>query len=156
MMNNSIVNKVKSNWAAITLVIVLVGLVLGYYFIQQTNREGFSDESDASDALIGQPPNLKPKSGECIVALFYADWCPHCVKFKPHFEEAMEKMNGKMRSGKRMKLVKVDCDKYKELAKEYDVAGYPTVKLINDDGTTAEYEGDRTFEGLRKYLVTDN
>ena len=68
----------------------------------------------------------------------------------------MNELNGKAYKGKKMRLVKVDCDKYKELAKKYDVAGYPTVKILNDDGTNVEYDGDRTYEGLRKYLVTDN
>ena len=30
------------------------------------------------------------------------------------------------------------------------------IKLIKDDGTQVEYGGERTYEGLRKYLVSDN
>jgi thiol-disulfide isomerase/thioredoxin len=156
MMSNTI-NKVKSNWAAITLVLLLVGVIASYYFISNANREGFSDESEASGALIGAPPNLKPKSGECIVALFYADWCPHCVEFKPKFKEAMKKMDGQMwKKGKKLKFVLVDCDEYKELAKEFDVSGYPTVKIIDGEGVGKEYNGERTFEGLQKYFMSDN
>jgi thioredoxin 1 len=156
MMNNSVVTKIKTNWASILLILVLIAVLIAYYFVSTSNRENFSEQSEDSGALVGQPPNLKPASGECIVALFYADWCPHCVKFKPHFEKAMSQMDGKMKNGKRMKLVKVDCEKFKKLAKEFNVSGYPTVKLINDDGTSVEYDGERTFEGLKKYLVTDN
>jgi hypothetical protein len=30
------------------------------------------------------------------------------------------------------------------------------VKILNDDGTQIEYGGERTYEGLRKYLVSNN
>lgn len=156
LMSNTI-NKVKSNWAGITLVLLLIGVISAYYFISNANREGFSEESYKSDALIGTPPNLIPEDKECIVALFYADWCPHCVEFKPKFKKAMEKMNGQMSNkGKTLKFVLVDCDKYKDLAKEFDVSGYPTVKIIDGKGVAKEYNGERTFEDLQKYLMSDN
>jgi hypothetical protein len=47
-----------------------------------------------------------------------------------------------------MRLEMVDCDANKDLAKKYDVSGYPTVKILGDDGTHTEYGGERTFEGL--------
>ena len=113
-----------------------------------------------SDTLINATsikPNLTPAKGECVVALFYADWCPHCVNFKPHFKKAMSELNGQPRKdGKKMRLEMVDCDANKEISKQYDVSGYPTVKLIKDDGTQVEYGGERTYEGLRKYLVSDD
>ena len=156
MMSNT-VNKLKSNWAGIVLVLLFLGVIAIYYFIYKANREGFSSESEESGALIGAPPNLTPKADECIVALFYADWCPHCVEFKPKFQKAMSKMDGqKGKTGKKLKFVLVDCEEFKELAKEFDVSGYPTVKLIDGKGTSKEYNGERTIEGLQKYLMSDN
>ena len=46
----------------------------------------------------------------------------------------------------------VDCDKHKTLAKENDVSGFPTVKILNDDGSSEEYDGERSFEGLSSYF----
>ena len=156
MMSNT-VNKIKSNWAGIVLVLLVLGVIAAYYFISKANREGFSDESETSGALIGAPPNLTPKGEECIVALFYADWCPHCVEFKPKFNEAKASLNGqKRKNGKKLKFVLVDCEAFKELAAEFDVSGYPTVKIIEGKGTAKEYNGERTFEGLKKYLMSDN
>ena len=156
MMSNT-VNKLKANWAGITLVLLLIGVIAAYYFISKANQEGFSDESEDSGALIGAPPNLTPKADECIVALFYADWCPHCVEFKPKFNEAKASFNGqKGKTGKKLKFVLVDCEEYKELAKEFDVSGYPTVNIIDGKGTAKEYNGERTFEGLKKYLMSNN
>jgi thioredoxin-like negative regulator of GroEL len=69
----------------------------------------------------------------------------------------MKELNGQTRKdGKKLRLEMVDCDAHKERARQYDVSGYPTVKLLGDDGTQVEYGGDRTYEGLRKYLVSDD
>jgi hypothetical protein len=69
----------------------------------------------------------------------------------------MSSLNGKTgKDGKKMRLEMVDCDADKNISRKYDVSGYPTVKLIKDDGTQVEYGGERTYEGLRKYLVSDD
>lgn len=130
-------------WVGLLGLIILV--IIALYYVQKKRAEGFENIS------------IKPQSGECVVALFYADWCGHCKQFKPEFEEAMDKLNGQTdKNGKKLRLVKVDCDAQKELASEYNISGYPTVKILNDSGSVIEYKGDRTFEGLRKYLVSDN
>lgn len=160
--------KGKNSMAIVALVILIVIIVVAYYHMYKSNRgEGFTDDEDEaeyedehkmnsrSDFTDG-PPNLTPKSGECIVALFYADWCPHCVKFKPDFKKAKAAMDGKKHKSNTMRFEMVDCDKYKDLSKKYDVSGFPTVKLLNSNGADVEYDGERSFEGLKKYLVTND
>lgn len=143
--------KGKNYWASVGLVVLIIAVVLAYYYIYKSNREGFE----------GETPDLKVAKGECVVALFYADWCGHCKTFKPKFMQAMETMNGKLSrgeytNGKKVRFVLVDCDKFKELANKYGVNGYPTVKILTDDEQELEYSGERSLEGLKKYLVTDN
>uniref|UniRef100_A0A6C0F149 Thioredoxin domain-containing protein n=1 Tax=viral metagenome TaxID=1070528 RepID=A0A6C0F149_9ZZZZ len=162
--------KGKNSMAILALVILIVIIVVAYYHMYKSNRgEGFTDDEDEDEAeyedefkmnsrsdFTDGPPNLTPKSGECIVALFYADWCPHCVKFKPDFKKAKAAMDGKMHKSKTMRFEMVDCDKYKDLSKKYDVSGFPTVKLLNGNGADVEYDGERSYEGLKKYLVTND
>jgi thiol-disulfide isomerase/thioredoxin len=135
------------------------GTDLGNTLLGNTN-EYFSEHSNGKKQMSNSSsskPNLTAAKGECVIALFYADWCPHCVHFKPHFKKAMAELNGKVgKDGKKMRLEMVDCDAHKEMGKKYDVNGFPTVKLIKDDGTQVEYGGERTYEGLQKYLVSDN
>lgn len=152
-------------WLGIILLVIVVIIVL--YYMQKKRAEGFESQmrlnnmvndspKKASNAIIAAT-SITPQSGECVVALFYADWCGHCKKFKPEFETAMKQLNGQLnKKGKKLRLVKVDCDAEKELAKKYDISGYPTVKILEDNGTIAEYGGERSFEGLRKYLVSDD
>ena len=64
----------------------------------------------------------------------------------------MSELSGKKNKGKTLRFVMVDCDKYKSLASENDVSGFPTVKILNDDKTSDEYSGDRSYEGLTSYF----
>jgi len=162
--SSSLVNNNSLMWICLLLVIVLV--IVALYYMQKKRAEGF--ESKMNNNMNNKKntnkinknsgtSNIKPAQGECVVALFYADWCGHCQSFKPEFEKAMEKLNGQTdNKGNKLRLVKIDCDVEKALAKEYDVSGYPTVKILYDDGTVTEYGGERSYEGLNKYLVSDN
>lgn len=144
---------------------LLVVVIVALYYMKRSNEEGFAASNNntpkkQSNALVtgtDLKSRLNPTKGECVVALFYADWCPHCQHFKPDFKQAMGALNGKTdKKGKKLRLEMVDCDANKDIAREYDVSGYPTVKILGDDGTQVEYGGERTFEGLRKYLVSDD
>ena len=135
----------KGDWNMIAFLGLVVVLFGAYYIATKSNRENESFENDA--------PNLKVNKGETIVALFYADWCPHCVAFKPDYKKAMTTLNGNDHNGKTLRFVMVDCDKYKSLAKENDVSGFPTVKILNDDGSSKDYDGERSFKGLTSYFT---
>ena len=125
---------------------------MALYYMTRTKPEHFYSSSASSSS-----PNLTPASGECVVALFYADWCPHCVKFKPDYKRAMSELNNKVnKKGKKLRLEMVDCDANKTIAKKHNVAGFPTVKIFNDDGTTDDYEGERTFIGIQNYLLSSS
>jgi thiol-disulfide isomerase/thioredoxin len=179
--NKSANNKTKSSTSndmlLLLLILLICGVFVGLYYMRkrQNQREGFENDSDVDNTdndetlssksknstknnkAVKSSGSLEPQSGECVIALFYADWCPHCQHFKPEFKKAMSKLNGKMNNkNKTMRFEMVDCDADKNIAKKYDVSGFPTVKILNDDATTDEYSGDRTYEGLRKYLVSDD
>jgi len=155
----------KANWGLMLGVGLLIIVVVALYYMKRSNENFTSHQNNniskkQSNALITGTDiksRLNPGKGECVVALFYADWCPHCQHFKPHFQRAMSDLNGKTgKDGKKMRLEMVDCDANKDISRQYDVSGYPTVKILGDDGTQVEYGGDRTYEGLRKYLVSDD
>ena len=146
----------KIGWG-IGLVVLVIAVVLALYFIKR--NEGFENDGSSkalSNALV-DATSLTPSKGECAVVLFYAPWCGHCKTFKPVFQEVMEELNGKKtKNNKTLKIKMVNCDEEKELGKKYDVAAYPTVKILGDDGSVIEYEGSREKEALKKALVSDN
>jgi thiol-disulfide isomerase/thioredoxin len=138
----------NTNWAMLSFVSLAIILFVAYYFAYKSNRESFKNNNSNSTS----PPNLNVSSGEKVVALFYADWCPHCVDFKPHYKKAMSELNGKKNKGKTLRFVMVDCDKYSSLSKKHGVSGFPTVKILNSDGSSDEYKGERSYDGLTSYF----
>lgn len=101
-------------------------------------------------------PNLTPNDDEIVVGLFWTDWCPHCVSFKPIFEKvaAAHSETTTKTSGKKLRFEKVDCVALAPLAKKYGVQGYPTIKIIRGENDMDEYEGSRDEHEFTKYLIT--
>ena len=143
----------KDNYYVLVFMALIAVLFAIYYFTYKSNREPFSSNSNNDNASASSgSPNLKASKGETVVALFYADWCPHCVAFKPDFMKARKDMNGSKSKGKTLRLELVDCVANKTIASENSVSGFPTVKIFTDDNKSSEYNGERSYEGLTKFL----
>ena len=78
------------------------------------------------------------------VADFYATWCGPCKMFGPVFEDASLKND--------INFVKVDVDKYSEIAREYGVMTIPTVILFKDGVEVKRNIGFMSEEELSKFL----
>jgi thiol-disulfide isomerase/thioredoxin len=141
----------KSARSRALIALVIIGFLgfLAYYFMYMNNQEGF-------DSVVKTTPMLNPNPSECVVALFYADWCPHCVDFKPIFEKAKEMMDKKTckapkQKGKTLRFELVDCVANPDLAEKYKVKGFPTVKLITDSDIE-EYSAGRDLDSMNNYF----
>jgi thiol-disulfide isomerase/thioredoxin len=139
----------KDNFYCLIFLALIAILFAIYYFTYKSNRESFKSDSGSSSSGA---PKLKASQGETVVALFYADWCPHCVAFKPDFLKAKKDMSGSEHKGKKLRLELVDCVANKSIASENNVSGFPTVKIFTDDNKSTEYDGKRSYEGLSEYF----
>jgi thiol-disulfide isomerase/thioredoxin len=145
----------KDNYYCLVFLALIAILFVIYYYTYKNNREPFSgtrNNRKASSSGSSGAPNLKASQGETVVALFYADWCPHCVAFKPDFLKAKSDMSGSQHKGKSLRLELVDCVENKTIASENSVSGFPTVKIFTDDNKSTEYSGERSYEGLKEYF----
>ena len=117
-----------------TIFLLAVVLIL-YLFYVNYLQEGFESSSEELETQIG--------SGKKLV-LFYADWCGHCKKIKPDWDEAAKRANKD-----ETVMIKVNCgggsDKDKEIMSKYNVEGYPTI-IVFEDGKPSEYTGNRTVD----------
>ncbi|KAM1530237.1 hypothetical protein ACFX1Z_019360 [Malus domestica] len=87
-----------------------------------------------------------------IVVEFYAPWCGHCKKLAPEFEKAASILS---KNDPPVILAKVDANEEanKGLASDYEVKGFPTIKILRNGGKTIqEYKGPREAEGIVEYL----
>lgn len=91
-----------------------------------------------------------------VIVEFYAPWCGHCKNLAPKYEQAAEKMESAVL------FTKIDATNETDLAKKYDVKGYPTIFVSKsqfsrekeDDIKLELYEGGRTTADLLKKAKT--
>jgi len=81
------------------------------------------------------------------LVMWYAPWCGHCKKLMKVWDEIGEKFPSLL-------VAKIDAT-VNEIAGLPAVHSFPTIKLYRQDGTQAEYNGERTVEGLSKFISTD-
>ncbi|KAJ9166672.1 hypothetical protein P3X46_021385 [Hevea brasiliensis] len=87
-----------------------------------------------------------------IVVEFYAPWCGHCKKLAPEYEKAASILHG---HDPPVVLAKIDANEEanKDLATQYDIKGFPTLKILRNGGKTIqEYKGPREADGIVEYL----
>lgn len=87
-----------------------------------------------------------------IVVEFYAPWCGHCKKLAPEFEKAASILST---NDPPVVLAKVDAneEQNKVFSSEYDVRGFPTLKILRYGGSLVqEYKGPRDADGIVTYL----
>jgi len=81
------------------------------------------------------------------LVMWYAPWCGHCKNMAPVWDSMAEKFPDYL-------VGKIDAT-VNEVPGLPAVHSFPTIKLYRVDGTEAEYNGERTVEGLTKFLNTD-
>lgn len=92
-----------------------------------------------------------PTAGADSFTFYYADWCPHCKSVKPVFKQWSEKKSMTVGS-KTVFLNMVEADQNPEVIKANNVKGFPTFILARADGSTKEFDGDRTPAGWQSWL----
>jgi thiol-disulfide isomerase/thioredoxin len=134
----------------IILILLLVAIFIGVaFYIYKTyitpkvnpsyveNKEILSDEAEK----------------EAVLYFFYTTWCPHCKSAKPEWQKIKEEYHEKSINNTRVLFREVDCDKEDKVADEFNVEGYPTIKLVKD-GQIIEYDAKPNYETLVQFLNT--
>jgi len=89
------------------------------------------------------------KNNDYVFVEFYAPWCGHCRNLAPTWEQLATTLKNE---GSEIKIAKVDAAQDTLLAQEYDIQGFPTLKLFKK-GTPVDYEGGRDLASLKAWAV---
>lgn len=77
---------------------------------------------------------------------FHMTGCGHCKKFNPVWERFSQSYSGNL------KLKKLERKEAGDLLQKYEVQGFPTILLIDEQGNKKEFQGDRTVQGLESFV----
>jgi len=90
------------------------------------------------------------KAKDLMLVWFYAPWCKHCKQLEPEMEGAANELEGWG-----VTIAKVDGTREKELADQYNVAGWPTLKMFRK-GRVYEYNGPREKQNIIDFMKEQN
>lgn len=83
-----------------------------------------------------------------ILVDFYATWCGPCQMMTP----ILEQVGASLRD--RLQVVKIDTDKYPNLASKYQIEALPTLVLFKDGQPAERIEGVQQAPQLIEHLST--
>ncbi|KAG0631153.1 hypothetical protein M758_1G231400 [Ceratodon purpureus] len=104
----------------------------------------------SSDVVQLTSSNFKNKvlGAEGLVLVeFYANWCGHCKNLAPAWEKAATSLKGIVT------VAAVDADTHKDLAQQYGIQGFPTIKVFGLGKSPVDYQGAREAKPIVEYAL---
>lgn len=100
--------------------------------------------------LSDQNFNDQLKKHDILLVMFYAPWCGHCKRMKPEYLAAAKEL---VKDGFSNCLAMVDCTVNPEVTEQFNIEGFPTIKLFKNGKYIKDYTGERTVEEIKKFVM---
>jgi len=123
------------------------GKVARDYFVEPLPKDWDSKESKYITA-VNHNEFIETKDSNVLV-MYFAPWCGHCKVLMPVWEDLAAKYKDK---GVRVGKMDATMNEIEGMAGIYS---FPTIRLYKKDGTQSEYNGERTVEGITKFIESD-
>ncbi len=91
----------------------------------------------------------KEKKKGIVLIWFYAVWCGHCRDMEGEWDKLNDNHPDEI------KLAKVESSNmsdYKKSPGEEELRGFPTIRLYKHGELVKEYDGERSFESIHKFI----
>ena len=85
-----------------------------------------------------------------VLVDFSAEWCGPCKMMKPVLEQLKDKMEDKIR------IIKIDVDKNRDLAGKYRIQSVPTLMLFQNGMTRWSGVGVMTSNYLENVIISNS
>jgi thioredoxin 1 len=82
-----------------------------------------------------------------VLVDFFATWCGPCQMLMPVLKQVKDNM------GERVKILKIDVDKNKELATQFQVRGVPTMLLFHNGKQIWRQSGVLTKDEIIRTII---
>lgn len=123
-------------WYHIAIVCAIILIILYFIFYRPKSTESFTT------------PEATDTTSEII--LYYATWCGPSKQFLPIWQQFENYSKNNLKT---VKVSSVICEGDNEAkCKETGLRGYPTVILYLKDGTVKMFDGERSVDGLTKFI----
>ncbi|KAM4041854.1 protein disulfide-isomerase A6 [Anomaloglossus baeobatrachus] len=120
---------------------ILLGAVVCSLFVAARCMYSASDDVVSLTASNFQREVVQ--SDSLWLVEFYAPWCGHCQRLTPDWKKAATALKGIVKVGA------VDCDQHKAIAGQYEIRGFPTIKIFGaNKNKPDDYQGGRTSEAI--------
>ena len=87
-------------------------------------------------------------SNVAVLAMFYAPWCGHCVRFSSTFSALADYYAQK---APHIKLAAINSPSNEQLSSSEHIRGYPTIRLYFNN-SVYNYEGDRAKDKIIAFV----
>jgi len=77
---------------------------------------------------------------------YYMERCGHCKRFSPEWDNFVQSYTGPVT------LRKVEMNEAGKDLEKYNIRGFPTILIVDENGEFKDYDGPRTSEALTKFL----
>ena len=112
----------------ISLITVAILLLIG---ISVTSCMAILPKADMkpSDYDLGLTLEQASKEDKPVLTVFYVDWCTYCKRFMPK----LDKVRNVNKKDLNVVLINAEAPENEKLAREYKIAGFPTVYIIDPE-----------------------
>jgi thioredoxin-like negative regulator of GroEL len=104
--------------------------------------------------VVNLQKNIEPKYNQPILIVFYAHWCPHCSN--PTMVEFVESLASVLPKKSNVKVGAFNCDyndKHRDISQNLGIQGFPTIRYINKNRKSVDYNGPTDIKKLLNFLI---
>jgi thiol-disulfide isomerase/thioredoxin len=134
----------------ITFVVLIIFIYAGVYAYNAFYANKIANK-------FSNVANANRTTKEVDLLFFHVDWCPHCKKALPEWNNFKQNYEGKEVNGYVVKCVDMDCtNETSDIARAintYKIDSYPTIKMLKDN-QTIEFDSKITNSSLEQFVNT--